>query len=131
MTSSKGPIYVLSNHHFVNKVTYTHYAWLPANRVNEEMPGRASWLEAFGLIYEYNDRLYFKNGKKYNPGDIDKAFPDPQNRWMTNFLKADETGRGPASYSWHYERLRMIELYCRIRNEDPWPHAPEQFELPL
>ena len=41
-------------------------------------------------------------------------FNDPQNRWMSHFLQADESGDAPASYSRKTERLRMIELYCRL-----------------
>ncbi|CTQ55634.1 hypothetical protein LP7551_04177 [Roseibium album] len=123
-SNSKGPIYVFSDHHFGDRKIYATYVWLAAKRVSEMLPGRASWSNALDLIYEYADRLYFEDGTKYDPIAVNEVFPDPQNRWMTDFLKADETGRGPAYYSWQHERLRMIELYCRLRNDDPWPFPP-------
>ena len=143
MTSitTNGPIIVLSNHHLINKVIYKNCVWLPARSVHEELPGRASWLEALGLVYEYDGRLFFKNGKKYRLPEIDTVFTDPQNRWMTTFLKADETGADPACRSHQFERLRLIELYCRLRNNDTWPFPPNsepssgaqqvQLEMPL
>jgi len=138
--NTKEPIFVLSNHQLVNKVTYRNHVWVPALQAHAELPSRAAWLEALPLIYEYTDRFFFKNGKRYMPSDIDTIFRDPQNRWMSNFLKADGSGMAPASYSHQYERLRMIELYCRLRGNDNWPVATNsnppssgglQIELPL
>lgn len=139
---AKEPILVLSNHQLVNKVTYRNLVWVPAREAHAELPSRAAWLQALTLIYEYSGQLFFKNGKQYIPSDIDTIFRDPQNRWMSNFLKADDSGTAPASFSHQFERLRMIELYCRLRGNDNWPigsnlnsNPPSngglQFELPL
>lgn len=117
-------IVVLSNHQLVNKVCYRESVWLPAIEANEELAGRGAWLSAITLVYDYADHLYYRNGKRYKVVDIDEEFPDGQNRWMTNFLEADGTGNAPATYSRKYERLRLIELYCRLRN---YPSLPACF----
>jgi hypothetical protein len=51
------------------------------------------------------------------PDIYDELFPDVTNKWMRNFLRCDGTGEYPKSYSSHYERLRVVELYCRLRSD--------------
>ncbi|MEP1518722.1 MAG: hypothetical protein ABJK17_00460 [Ascidiaceihabitans sp.] len=127
---TKGTIYVLPNHHLVDKAIYRNCAWGPARKVQTELSGRASWIHAFPLIFEYSDQLYYTDGSKYDPPEIDEVFPDAQNRWMSDFLKTDKTGKAPATYSHRFERLRIIDLYCRLRENNPWPFS-SQMELPF
>jgi len=120
-------IYVLSNHQIVDKSIYRNNVWKAAHLTNNDLSSRSSWLTGLTLVYDYAHHLYFRDGTRYKVPDIHKIFPDPQNRWMTDFLKADETGKAPASYSRYYERLRLIELYCRLRRVEALP-APEHWE---
>ncbi|MEM5585937.1 hypothetical protein WNZ15_26010 [Roseibium sp. AS2] len=129
MTYLKGDdrIIVCSNYQFVDTEFYQENVWNIARLTHELMPSRAAWLTGMTIIYDYAHHLYFRDGSKYWPSDIGKIFPDPQNRWFSDFLKADETGEAPLSYTKYYERLRMIELYCRLRHIKELP-ASEHWE---
>lgn len=107
-------VLVASDHQLVNKAFYRDQVWKPALKAHEDLRSRTAWLNALTLIYDYDGRLYFRDGRPYQPQDIDEVFNDPQNRWMSNFLKADPTGQRPVQTSRLLERLRMIELYCRL-----------------
>ena len=114
------PILVASDHQLVNKTFYRERVWLPARRAHQDLRSRTAWLHALTLIYDFDGAYRFRDGRAYNPPDVDDVFTDPENRWMSNFLKADDTGKGPASYSSHFERLRMIELYCQLVSREDW-----------
>ena len=116
MTPMQGPqrILVASDHQLVNKAFYRDQVWKPALQAHDDLRSRTAWLNALTLIYDYDGRLYFRDGRPYRPQDIDEVFNDPQNRWMSNFLKADTSGQQPAQTSRLLERLRMINLYCRL-----------------
>lgn len=113
-------ILVAADHQLVSKAFYRERVWKPARAAHQDVRSRAAWLSALTLLYDYDGRLYFRDGRPYHPQDVDEVFTDPDNRWMTNFLKADESGNSPASLSRMFERLRMIELYCRLLEEEEW-----------
>jgi hypothetical protein len=67
------------------------------------------------VIHDYDGRLYFPDERPYHPPDIDDVFTDPENRWMSRFLKADASGEAPAHFCFgDLEKLRMIDLACRL-----------------
>lgn len=76
------------------------------------------------LINDYDGLLFYPNGYPYNVPVIEDIFEPTENRWMSDFLAADETGNHPKRFSPKLERLRMIELYCRLRKDFFWGDYP-------
>lgn len=113
-------ILVAADYQLVNIGFYRERVWKPAVEADKDLPSRMAWLDALGLIYDYDGRLFFPDGRDYHPPEIDDVFADASNRWMSYFLKADESGEEPASQSRKFERLRMIELYCRLVRLHQW-----------
>ena len=106
-------ILVAADHQLVSK-TYYIELWKRAREVHKDLRGREAWLDFLTITYESADRLYFPDGRRYYPPDIDEVFTDPQNRWMSRFLKADASGEAPAHFCRNFERLRLIDLACRL-----------------
>ena len=119
-TRDEDCILVAANYQLVNVGFYRERVWLPAREADKDLPSRMAWLDALYLIYDYEGRLYFSDKRPYNPPEIEEVFTDPSNRWMSYFLQADETGNRPALQSRKFERLRMIELYCRLMKSERW-----------
>lgn len=116
--SDNGVIYVAPDWKITSKEYYREHIWLPARELNDDIGSGAKWRTALYMVDDYVDRLKFPSGQAYMYPDIyDDLFPDPTNKWMRNFLRCDGTGLNPASFSAHYDRLRVVELYCRLRRE--------------
>ncbi|MCB1469976.1 MAG: hypothetical protein KDK08_23150 [Rhizobiaceae bacterium] len=113
-----GVIFVAPDWQIASKSYYRENIWLPARALNDDIGSGAKWRTALYMVDDYVDRLKFPSGAVYMYPDIyDELFPDPTNKWMRNFLRCDGSGDYPASYSAHYDRLRVVELYCRLRKE--------------
>ncbi|MEM1363317.1 MAG: hypothetical protein AAGF94_16650 [Pseudomonadota bacterium] len=110
-------IVVASDYNLVDRQFYAKRVWQPARRRHAHMHGRKAWFAALTILYDFDGRMYFSDQRPYHPKDIEEVFPDVSNRWMTDFLLADETGEAPKRYSPKLERLRMIELCCRLYDE--------------
>lgn len=119
MRDDSRAIFVAPNHKLVLKPFYRDQVWLPAIDADQDLGSSKAWLSALELIYDYHGMLYFNDGQEYPTPDIGEVFVDQSNRWMRNFLKAKDGGTEPKHYSNKIERLRIIELYCRlIKQED-------------
>ena len=112
-------IEVASNSQLVHRGFYRNKVWLPARKANEELSSRASWLVALEMTSDAQGRCVFPDGRDYQVPNINGIF-DPENRWMTNFLAADECGTRPKTYSPYFERLRVIKLYCDMVELNGW-----------
>jgi len=108
-------ILVPANFQLIDREFYTERAWRPAKRESRRIGGRKQWPHALTLNSVYKNCLFFPGGEVYNVSDAHFIFTDPDNRWMTNFLKTDGTGEAPASPSRLFERVRMISVYCTLR----------------
>lgn len=108
-------ILVPANYQLVDLEFYVEWAFHPARREARRIGGRKGWFTALKMTTGYKGRLFFPDGTAYDVPDVHDIFVDPDNRWMTNFLKADHTGEAPASPSRLYERVRMISAYCTLR----------------
>jgi hypothetical protein len=123
MNALNGPkdpqkIYVLADHQIANRRIYREKIWAPAREMHGEVGSYANWLIVLEEIYEYDGQLYFTDGRPFRHPEIVELFPDICNRWMAYFLEADETDTAPKRYSkpMTYDRLRLIELYCRLNS---------------
>jgi len=109
-------ILVAENFQLVSRIFYVENIWRPAREIHPNIGGRQGWLDSLYLINEYEGRLFFRDGKPYRPQSVELIFTE-DNKWMSDFLKADATGEFPKSYSKKRERLRMIELFIRLRED--------------
>lgn len=113
-------ITVAADHHLVNRRFYRNRVWLPAIQVHQDIGSRSAWIDALSLIYDYDGSLYCSDGRPYRHDEITDIFEDQSNRWMGYFLEADSSGTAPKTYSRKFERLRLIELYCRLIEDMDW-----------
>lgn len=118
MADEQHAIFVAPDHKLVLRTFYRDQVWHPAREANEDLGSSLAWLSALELIYDYDGMLYFTDSRKYPAPDIAEVFVDSTNRWMRNFLEAKDGGEEPNHYSNKIERLRMIELYCRLIRQD-------------
>lgn len=117
---TKPQIVVAADYQLVNRKFYTQRVWKPALRQHTLIGSRSKWLNALELVYNYDGQLYHTSGQPYSHAELTEIFPDNRNRWMGYFLEADETGEAPKRFSREYERLRLIELYCRLVEQEEW-----------
>lgn len=118
MKDEKHAVFVAPDHKIVLRSFYRDQIWRPARALNEDLSSSTAWFSALELIYDYEDVLYFSDGQKYPLPDLGEEFVDLSNRWMRNFLEANEEGTGPKHYSNKIERLRIIELFCRLIRQE-------------
>lgn len=114
-------ILVAPDHFLVRKPFYRNKVWSPARIVHQDIGSYSKWLDALTLLYDYDGRLFLPDGAVFRHPEITDVFTDQSNRWMGDFLEADETGEAPKSYCRKLERLRLIELYCRLIEHAEWP----------
>ena len=91
--------------------TYRHRIWQPAHALGI---ARVPWLDALTKIYAFDGCIFWPSGRPFTVPEIDDVFPDPENRWMSEFLAADETGTSPIKHCRVIPRLRLIGLFCDI-----------------
>jgi hypothetical protein len=116
LPEKKRVITVASNAELLNKHYYSRL-WLATR--NLKLPRRA-WLDLIAETFVKDDiQIILPTGQLYQIPLVDEIFGnDPDVRWMSYFLRADDTDLHPASFSRKLERLRMIDLYFRIRYPD-------------
>lgn len=101
-----------------DKEFYRRRIWGPARKACKNLiGGRRAVCDAMELIYDYENQIFHKCGEPYRVPDIDGVFKDLDNRWMSLFLEADESGERPRRHSPKLDRLTLIRLYCMIREQ--------------
>ena len=107
---------VLTDRQIKTRSIYRRLVFEPARELDREFGGRRSWINQLGRVLLNADRCFWPDGAPYEPPFIDDVFEE-DNRWMSYFLSADETG-APRRYCRKFERLRMIALLCRMMAEE-------------
>jgi hypothetical protein len=107
-------ILVASDWQLVNRRFYRDRVWTPARNMHADIGSFANWLTAFEMVYDFDGQLYFPDGKPWRHDELTELFPDDGCKWMSNFLRANAEGTAPYAYSPKYDRLRIVELYCRL-----------------
>lgn len=67
------------------------------------------------LMVDNRVELFYRSGKPYTLPEIDEVFPNPENRWMSDYLRSYPTELKPAIRSRALEHLRLLDLYFRVR----------------
>lgn len=97
-----------------DKGFYITHIWRPAASKNI---ARVPWLDALTLIYRFDGQVFLQSGRPFHIPEIDDVFVDPENRWMSHFLEADESGLRPKRICRVLPKLRLIALYNDITKD--------------
>jgi len=92
---------------------YIDRIWRPAR---QQPLSRRAWMEGFALVEDYAPFIRWPDGSHFKCPSLLEVCPDPENRWMSAFLKADASGERPASFIRNCKRLRFVYLYCVIQD---------------
>lgn len=113
-------ITVLGDHSLSNRRIYREKVWKPARAMHAEIGSYAGWRRVLVEIETYDGRLYYPDQRPFHHQEIYELFSDVSNRWMGYFLEADLCGDAPKAYArpQTYDRLRVIELYCRLNGAE-------------
>ncbi len=116
ISTKEDKIIVLADHHIANRKLYRERIWLPARAMHEEVGSYAAWRRVLAEIEDYDGRLYFPDQRPFRHPEVTDMFPDVCNRWMAYVLEAAPCGTMPKRYPRPvtYDRLRLIECYCRL-----------------
>ncbi len=81
---------------------------------------RRNWLDELADTFRvFDGAVIERNGKPYELPLVDKVFGhDPDMRWLSYYLKSDHSGLFPRSRSHKIERLRLLDLYFRIKHPE-------------
>ncbi|MEW8626262.1 MAG: hypothetical protein AB2551_10960 [Candidatus Thiodiazotropha sp.] len=95
---------------------YYRRLWMAAKNVPVS---RRGWLEELAnCLRDTGDvSIRHPSGQPYTIPYVDELMgDDPDNRWMSGFLRSDPTGTWPRARSRKLERVRLIDLYFRIKH---------------
>lgn len=89
---------------------------------------RRDWLDAIAdAVRDFDGQIVYAPGIPYRIPCVDEIFgDDPEMRWLGHYLTAgDPDGTTPLRRCTKLERLRLMDLYFRIRH----PEIAKHFEL--
>lgn len=90
--------------------------WLAARNVQ---CSRRAWLDEIAdTLRDFEGTIWTPNGEAYEVPLVDEVFGDDADmRWMSDYLRpSDFDCRKPARISARPSRVRLIDLYFRIRH---------------
>lgn len=93
---------------------YYRRLWMAARNIKIS---RREWLDELAdcLRDTHDLDIRYPYGEPYVIPFVDEAMgDDPDNRWMSDFLRSDPSGSRPSTKSRKLERVRLIDLYFRI-----------------
>ena len=112
--------------HFKHRGFYTIAVWRRARKYS--YLSRRDWLKELDNVKAYERFIFWPDGSRCRIYYGYELNPDADNRWMSNFLDADESGARPKRYVRCPKRLRAIFLYCQIQD---WKlHLSEEMSTP-
>ncbi len=106
-------VYVATNAELMN-AHYYRRLWIAVRNIT--IP-RRDWLDELADTFRDADvELLYKSGEPYDLPDIDDLFDGSDMRWMSRFLKAAPSNKHPKSKARSIERLRVMDLYFRVKH---------------
>ena len=100
----------LTNQHYYRRL------WIATKNINI---ARRDWLDELANAFRDMDDnvcVLYQSGLPYEFPEIDDVFDDPDMRWMSNFLESKPVKLVPARISRQIEKLRMLDLYFRVKH---------------
>ena len=98
----------------------SHFRRLAIAAAAEDI-SRREWPNAIAdAIYGFEGTIYYANGRKFEPTDteVDDTFDDPEFRWISDFLAFAEVEPRQKPQRRTLARLRLIDLYFRIKHPE-------------
>lgn len=122
MSVENKTIIVASTAELKNKVYYRRL-WLAVRNLKDIT--RRGWLDELANTFrDYEHKLLWPEGDKYHLPEIDDVFNnDLCMRWFGYFVAADHTGDNPLTRCNRLERLRLLDLYFKMK----YPNIAEHF----
>lgn len=120
MPEKRKTVFVAREDQLTNPQYYARL-WLAARNVPI---ARREWLDAIAdALRDFDGEILYAPGVPYKIPCVDEVFgDDPDMRWMKDFLAASEPEMKPLRFSRKIERLRMIDLYFRVRSSEISTH---------
>ncbi|WP_158657796.1 hypothetical protein [Agarilytica rhodophyticola] len=89
--------------------------WMAVKNINIS---RRLWLDELADTFrDFPGHVLQRNGHPFIIPCLDDVFGnDPDLRWLGYYLREDKTGIHPNSISRKMERLRLLDLYFRIKH---------------
>lgn len=117
MNQSKPKIIYVATDTQLNDPQYYRRLWLATRNIDI---ARRDWLDAIAdAIRDFDGAIAVAPDIPYRVPCIDRTFgDDPDVRWLGYFLAANDNGNNPKYFTRKLERLRLIDLYFRIRRAD-------------
>ncbi|MEW8626261.1 MAG: hypothetical protein AB2551_10955 [Candidatus Thiodiazotropha sp.] len=121
MKNSKSKIvYVPTDAELLDPPKY-RVQWMIARNVVMAAPemSRRKLLDDMSIIFARNgDKVFrYRNGMPYVLPDIDEIFAnDPDMRSLSHYLESDESDYNPRRISRKPERLRIFNLYIKLKH---------------
>ncbi|OHU89203.1 MULTISPECIES: hypothetical protein [Pseudoalteromonas] len=120
-TKSKRDVVFVATDQQLNKKSYYRRLWVATRNI--DLPRRL-WLDEIAdTLRDYHGLICHYNGRRFNVPVIDEVFQDSDMRWLSYFLSPDSSGLSPKMHVRKLERLRLIDLYFRIKH----PHIADHF----
>ncbi len=119
--NQKDLVFVASREQLIND-NYYRRLWMA---VRSASISRREWLDEIAdTIRDYRGLICYYNGFPYQVPDIDDTFGnDSDMRWLGYFIASNDNGNRPKTHAKKIERLRLIDLYFRIKH----PHLAKHF----
>jgi len=94
---------------------YYRRLWLATR--NMKIPRRL-WLDEIADTFrDYNGVIINHLGNRFRIPLVDEVFGDDSDmRWLSYYLRPDDSGDNPVSRSRKFRRLQLIDLYFRIKH---------------
>lgn len=99
----------------LSDIHYYLRVWLAARNIPI---ARRHWLDEIADTFrDYSGTIFSPEGEAYEVPLVDDIFgDDPDMRWLSDYLRADATGNSPFRFTLRLDRVRVIDLYLKIRH---------------
>ncbi len=100
---------------------YYRRLWIATR--NMSIP-RREWLnEIADALRDYDGMIVDDYERRFSIPLVDEVFgDDPDMRWISYYMRPDDSGEHPVSKSRKFKRLQLIDLYFKIRHPDIAQH---------
>ena len=114
LCKKKRVVYVATDAEILNEHYYRRL-WIAAKNVEVS---RRDWLDEIAdcLRDTCDIEILYSSGKSYPIPYVDDVFDDGEMRWMGEFLRGRCCGNRPRTTSRKIERVKLIDLYFRIKH---------------
>lgn len=113
LSEPKRPVVYVATDAELRNEHYYRRLWMAVR--SRDIP-RRDWLDELANTFRDADvELRYCSGFPYRLPEIDDVFDDPDMRWLSAYLCSAQDHVGPHAHSSKFERLRLLDLYFRLR----------------